>query len=438
MSEIDKLCDDFMNKISSTGDATAQAELMTGLKQSLTQHNNREKNAAKASAAQAATNLVGPSGESPPPSDRSGRFQFTPGRQNGYQNGTDYNASKIRLPKFNGKTGSDTASDFIRLFKLMAEKYNWDEEHQKFIIQSHLCGDAIVWLDSFDLDHLPNVNGYPDFLADFYSAFEKQYILKEPDFLIQKKLIALQFCPDTEEIDAYISEIHKLTTRLANNTPASVAMYFIQGLPDQLRQYCLATDNHSLESYTNRARVWIADNGKVDKKKVKINPTATVAMSTSTELKDDIKQAKDDIILTVTDTMEKIVHRERPRERFHRSDTPRPSRSRSYDKYDRKNDNRDRYRNRDRYKDRNHSRSPSGDRSRHDRTPSRDRERRKPYGKSPSRTPPERRSRENSPAKQELRCILCERRGHHWYQCYKGEELIKGNKELSNRQGRNY
>ena len=265
MSDIDNLCDQFMLKLSKTTDVEAQAELMDNLKIDI---NAAVKPVMSSSAAHNSTT------DNVPPLNMAHYFheQICP---------------KIRLYKFTGKNTKDEARDFIRLFNLMSKTYQWDIDYHKFLLKCHILTDAAIWLESVDLDNPPNCGEDPNFLADFTIAFEKK-LLKEPDFIIRRKLDSLTFDPQKQELDEYILEIKKLSSKLGTITAVQLAVTFLSGLPDKLHAYCLSTDIHTLQSYTSRARIWLADHVSETKQakiaNTKAPPTITTTVGELEEL----------------------------------------------------------------------------------------------------------------------------------------------------------
>lgn len=153
----------------------------------------------------------------------------------------------LRLPEFRGQ--GDDAELFLRKLDLLATKYRWEDQEKCFQLTFNLTGRAGSWYAT-----LPDAT-QRNWVA-LKAAFESQFLNAEPKLITESKLNS-RCLQAGESVDDYLADILSLGNKL-NRSQDQLACVFINGLPTEMGQFCLGTDTHNLQNYTNRARLFFA------------------------------------------------------------------------------------------------------------------------------------------------------------------------------------
>lgn len=146
-----------------------------------------------------------------------------------------------------------------------------------------------------------------------------------------------------ESIDDYLGDILLLGTRLGR-APQQLACTFVQGLPADMQQFVLGTDNHTMDSYSSRAKLYYARQASNSVKGV-----ATQSQHVAMSVTNSLAEAKEEIVNAVTDSLKHLIvrdsgdrYRDKSKERYRDK-----SRDNSREHYHGRGRGRNRYRNQD-------------------------------------------------------------------------------------------
>lgn len=151
-----------------------------------------------------------------------------------------------QLNEFKGSPSED-AKGWLRKFDLLSTRYNWTNEEKIFQLSFNLSGAAGSWLSA-------QSDMTQSSWDDLRRAFESRFVNSEPALVIEAKLYNRRLLPN-ETIDMYYADIIGMGNQLGRE-PKQMAATFVQGLPELMRDYVLGTDTHTIESYTNRAKLY--------------------------------------------------------------------------------------------------------------------------------------------------------------------------------------
>lgn len=242
-----------------------------------------------------------------------------------------------QLSEFKGGA-SDDAKGWLRKFDLLANRYNWTNDDKIFQLSYNLSGAAGTWIAS---QPAATQQAWPTLRA----AFEARFTGSEPALVIQAKLYNRKLL-STETIDDYQSDILSMGNALGRETE-QMAASFVQGLPEQMREYVLGTDTHTLDSYTRRAKLYASQHPVVPH--LTAQPSLSMAMACP-EVSQNLDGIKTELVNAVQESFKALSVRGRGRGRGRFRDSGRFGRQRS--------GSRERYR-RSQSPRRRHSKSPN-------------------------------------------------------------------------------
>ena len=162
-------------------------------------------------------------------------------------NNNNNNMSQLRLTLADFSGNLSEAKTWYRKFTLLAWKYEWDNAEKCLQLSFHLSDLAGVWFSSLSTDNW----------ARLKAAFEKQFLNTEPTLVTKSKLQSREFQPHSETIDEYYSSILSVGATLGRNSE-QLATNFMNGLPESIKDFVIGTDNHTMENYLSRARLYLA------------------------------------------------------------------------------------------------------------------------------------------------------------------------------------
>lgn len=253
-------------------------------------------------------------------------------QQNQAPNPNFLQQTREKLPEFKGP--SDDAVGFLLKLDMLATKYQWPDSEKSFQLAFNLTGAASKWFTT-----LPQtVKGN---WAQLRASFEGQFVNVEPLLVTEAKLSNRRLQAG-ESVDEYADDILLLGSRLGR-APQQLACTFLHGLPSDMQQFVIGTDTHTMDSYSNRAKLFQATQSSLHSAKPH---THQIAMAVSNPL----SEVKDELINAVSDSFKQL----------HMHDKNNQYRHKSRDRY--RDQSRDRYRERDnrQYRGRGHERGRNG------------------------------------------------------------------------------
>ena len=156
------------------------------------------------------------------------------------------------LVPFNGKDPS-FASEWLDKFELMRIRKEWKEVDTLYYFKHEMTAAAYIWLKSLDDDTKATY-------VTLKQRFERDWVSSEPKIVLERKLenrkLQIDKCESIESYRAAISELGSKVGRTGDMLTSD----FLRGLPQYIRDYCLASDIHTMESYAKRAKLCLAWN----------------------------------------------------------------------------------------------------------------------------------------------------------------------------------
>ena len=128
-------------------------------------------------------------------------------------------------------------------------------------------------------------------------AFEKRFLNTEPPLALESRLQSRVLSP-SETIEDYHSSILALgaTLNISNNMLTGA---FLNGLPENMKEFIIGTDSHTHDNYMNRARLVVA-----------CHPTKTVKFESQFPVEQssghNFKELQSAIVGAVTQSFEKM------------------------------------------------------------------------------------------------------------------------------------
>ena len=223
---------------------------------------------------------------------------------------------KLKLEPFNGgseENGKVFLDKFVQLITSLNEDRGSGKElsdKQTLVKFSfNLGGKAADWYSNLD-------KATKTTWQLVQKAFEERYINGDSAVITYNKLQNRKWKSHEESLDDYLSDIISLGQK-SGRDKASLLVNYLQGLPRQYQRYCLMTDNHSLENYYNRSKLY--QSTMADTSTQKTVGFENILMLEET--KDQVDSLKKDIIAAVTSEFSKLTTQ-------HNKNTQRQSRPR--------------------------------------------------------------------------------------------------------------
>ena len=156
---------------------------------------------------------------------------------------------KLKIKEFTG-SGSIPAEQWWQKFQIATEINKWKDEDLIHQLPFHLSGAALSWYSTIPNDKQAD-------WAQLKAEFEKFFLKQEPALVTESKLLSRKMKPG-ETLEEYVADLTELGSKLGKSI-GSLATNFLNGLPSQaMRDFVVSTDSHTIDSYKNRARIYLA------------------------------------------------------------------------------------------------------------------------------------------------------------------------------------
>ena len=161
-------------------------------------------------------------------------------------------APKLNIGLFDG---SGDAESWLRRFKLISTKLKWttaaagaeaDTYEAKTQMGLNLAGVAGRWYDNLQADQIDTY----DHLCE---TFKRRWVTSDSRMVVEQQLSNLRLTDDGD-VETYFAELTRLGARLERKDE-SLAVNFLNGLSEDMKNYCLNTDTHTLDTYKARAKL---------------------------------------------------------------------------------------------------------------------------------------------------------------------------------------
>ena len=162
-------------------------------------------------------------------------------------NNNNNNKAQLRLTLADFSSNLSEAKTWYRKFTLLVSKYEWHNAKKCLQLSFHPSDSVGVWFSSI----------YTGDWAKLKAAFEKQFLNTEPTLVTDSKLQSGVFQPHIKTIDEYYSSSLSLGATLGHASE-QLATNFMNGLPESIKDFVIGTDNHTMENYLSRARLYLA------------------------------------------------------------------------------------------------------------------------------------------------------------------------------------
>ncbi len=192
------------------------------------------------------------------------------------------NTLRVKIQDFRGET-SENATEWLHSFDLVVNHYinvphfvppggnaqapapaqggNAQAQAQQlaqaqanevlFQFSAHLKGKALQW-------YLTQTAVIRQDYAQLRAAFVARYVNGDPHIMLESQLHNLKL--ENSDVDSYVAQMLELGRKL-NRTADSLTGSFLMGLNnDSLRQYVMGTDNHTIDNYRQRAKLFLSAN----------------------------------------------------------------------------------------------------------------------------------------------------------------------------------
>ena len=154
---------------------------------------------------------------------------------------------KLKLKEF---SGSQNAEGWWQKFKIAIQINDWKDTDCILQLPFFLTGAALSWYTALEA-------GTKTDWTKLSAEFEKFFLKQEPTLVTESKLLSRRMRAG-ETVDEFLAELIELGTKLGKSTN-SLATNFLNGLPSQaMRDFVVSTDSHTIDSYKNRARIYLA------------------------------------------------------------------------------------------------------------------------------------------------------------------------------------
>ena len=159
------------------------------------------------------------------------------------------NMAKCRshLPDFTGSASESKV--WYKKFNLLATKHKWEDDEKCVQLGLSMTESAGNWFATLS----DEVASKWDKLRP---AFEKHFLNTEPPLVLESRLQSRVLSP-SESTEDYYSSILALGAAL-NRSNDMLTAAFLNGLPENMKEFIIGTDSHTLDNYMNRARLFVA------------------------------------------------------------------------------------------------------------------------------------------------------------------------------------
>jgi len=156
---------------------------------------------------------------------------------------------KLKIKEFSG-SGAQTAESWWQKFEIATKINTWKDEDLVLQFPFYLSGAALSWYSALETT-------IKDDWARLKAEFEKFFLKQEPALVTESKLLSRKMKAG-ETLEEYMAELTELGSKLGKSVN-SLATNFLNGLPSQaMRDFVVSTDSHTIDSYKNRARIYLA------------------------------------------------------------------------------------------------------------------------------------------------------------------------------------
>ena len=156
-------------------------------------------------------------------------------------------ASKLAVPDFDG--GTEFSAVWWTKFQLLAKRFKWDDTEKCIQLGVKLTHNAAIWYSSLEDDVRTD-------WARLEPLFQAEYIKGESRLILDSKLQNAKLS-DYGSIEDYYANVLSLSSKLKRSTE-DMASAFIRGLPNELKMFCLGSENHTVASYLARSKLYLS------------------------------------------------------------------------------------------------------------------------------------------------------------------------------------
>ena len=150
-------------------------------------------------------------------------------------------------------TGKDPAlaPEWLDKFQMKRERKGWEDADALYHFKSLMTQGAYTWLKTLDA-------GKKDTYENLLREFTSSWIESEPRVVVERRLESRRLQVEKgESIETYRAAIVELGSKIGR-TGDALCNDFLRGLTEQVREYCLQSDTHTLDSYVKRAKLFVA------------------------------------------------------------------------------------------------------------------------------------------------------------------------------------